>query len=463
MTTDIYSNMASIFGGGVIFDASTATVTGCRIVANAANGDGGGLFVTNNSTPMFDDCLIQRNRAEPGDGGGMLITSGADPAFSNTRIFLNTATGPGGGGGDGGGAAVRSASPLFTSCQIVRNNSVRGGGFHLTNAPITIDRCAFSQNDANDKGGGLFISDSSTDLVNCLIHENNGNFGGGLFLDFGMPSLINCTVVRNNREGVLINNARPEFLNSIFAFNGGVAIYENNSLSDPDSLSYCFFAGNTSADYLDEGNNPRNGADAINEMDEATQNIDGDEPRFVQDGPRAMMGQIDELDFADVDDIIFLATITDSDAAFTPGSLAGRLIIPDVGRGEAFIIRDNLETTVIVDGLPAGTVQEGFTYMILDHTLEPTSDAADRGTTTGAPTTDIQGFPRPFDLIGVGVGEGIDIGAHETGQQTLLGFIVDMLLGRIERPSDALEPFDVNQDGTIDIADVVALLGPPEG
>lgn len=87
-----------------------------------------------------------------------------------------------------GGIRVGGGSTLITNCRIVGNGGkADGGGMHINNgANATITHCVFHQNVAHDernKGGGIFIRDSSATVSDCIFSENHACCGGGIYTD----------------------------------------------------------------------------------------------------------------------------------------------------------------------------------------------------------------------------------------------------------------------------------------
>lgn len=127
-------------GGGIFFDASSATVSNCAIVQNSAK-HGGGVFCAYQSTPRLIDCIIAENSSATSSGGGVFAWSG---------VYLT-----------------------LTNC-IVRGNSAgsSGGGVVCTyDSSMTMTGCIISGNSATaDSGGGVMCWDkSSATLTYCTI------------------------------------------------------------------------------------------------------------------------------------------------------------------------------------------------------------------------------------------------------------------------------------------------------
>lgn len=269
----VYPEKVIISGRGqnthtVVFDGgenSSAVLKGFTITEGYATGatildkSGGGIYLEG-SSPTISDCIITGNRAFR-DGGGIHCEDGADPLIMNCTISDNIA-----GGMDGGGIYCYDSSPQIINCLIVNNRS-------------------------NRDGGGIYFNGSSTAgepvVNNCTIADNSGNvidgLGGGIYCYW---------------------DSKPEIKDCIFSGNPGYAIYEEDSGSDP-VLTFCLFHSNPDGDYYDADTmTVYTGPDAINSLDEASDNIDGD-PIFVTGHlgdyylSQTDAGQLDDSDAVD--------------------------------------------------------------------------------------------------------------------------------------------------------------------
>lgn len=79
-------------GGGVNFDSSNSTLTGCIITGNEADMNGGGVYVDGGS-PTIVNNVLYNNAAF---FGGAFYMDGASPTFANNTIYGNTAVSCGG-------------------------------------------------------------------------------------------------------------------------------------------------------------------------------------------------------------------------------------------------------------------------------------------------------------------------------------------------------------------------------
>ena len=138
---------------------------------------------------------------------------------------------------EGGGIYCSQSSPMIQNCVLRGNVAVEGGGMYSygrSGAP-TLFNCIFRQNLAtsstiNEGGGGIRTFQNMTMLINCVFTGNHAVQSGGAMLNKGAnddyATLINCTIVGN----------------SSMRFCGGV--YQPNS-TIRTTLTNCILWGNT--------------------------------------------------------------------------------------------------------------------------------------------------------------------------------------------------------------------------
>ncbi|MBN1418460.1 MAG: right-handed parallel beta-helix repeat-containing protein [Planctomycetes bacterium] len=102
---------------------------------------------------------------------------------------------------EGGGVAVRYASPVFTDCVITENLADEGGGIFCREGSATLTRCTIARNRGDDgTGAGVFLWGSSATLTDCRIVHNritDEGDGGGFALIGASLTLAHCAVLGN--------------------------------------------------------------------------------------------------------------------------------------------------------------------------------------------------------------------------------------------------------------------------
>ena len=210
-------------GGGLFLsNGSSPTITGCTITANSAISNGGGIYCQF-SSPVISDCLISNNTS--GEGGGVHCTEESSPLITNCTISDNAAEWGEFADQRGGGLSCYwYSAPRIANCTINGNEASFGGGVFsgIYSSPILVN-CTISENVA-DWGGGVACYDSWVRfpaISNCLIIGNSATWSGGAIgITTSSPEIVNCTIAGNsaaNQGGALHirSYSSPTLTNSI--------------------------------------------------------------------------------------------------------------------------------------------------------------------------------------------------------------------------------------------------------
>jgi uncharacterized membrane protein len=300
---DIYDNTSPTYGGGVRLYGGRATFSGFSNIYDNTAPSGGGVYATREDgyAPRLDlpsDADITDNQALTGNGlgggiymrqgtvwladcsdlisndainggGAYLVTSTLTIDGSCSEIDNNTATGYGGGvyaqdgyvnlddgaelysndaGTDGtgaGGGAYLDNSDLFSDMATIWYNTAddRGGGVYATNSS-TVDmdlggytclgiRCSrlYYNSTSDYYGGGVYATDSIVDLRNTFVERNTADYGGGVYAyNNSTVYAYNSLFARNNAasgigDGIRLNTADMTGNGNTLAYNdaGGAA------------------------------------------------------------------------------------------------------------------------------------------------------------------------------------------------------------------------------------------------
>lgn len=257
----LVANRAATQAGGIqIGGMGTIVCNHCFIAGNSTTtGGGGGVYLSGELT--LSDCQITNNVAVKGDGGGVSMSNGA--SLLRCDISGNRASA-------GGGGIYAAVCQTATDCRIAGNTAGEGGGVYVPSSDkgsLSMTRCRVVGNTATiSYGGGLYYSSGM--MLNCLVAENLGNTGGGIFVQGG--TFRNCTIAGNRGSsgaGVRMYSSGT-FQNSIVAGNfdrttgvetncvGHASVYGSNTcLNDPDFVKETFlvadpqFADAAAGDY----------------------------------------------------------------------------------------------------------------------------------------------------------------------------------------------------------------------
>jgi hypothetical protein len=159
-------------GGGIYNHLSSPVINSVQITDNAAE-LGGGMYNSNNSSPVMTRTEISGNTAARDGGGIFNYASGSSSTLTNGFITGNTAS-------RGGGVMNEGGSSTLTNVLIVGNsatgtdlnfqNGDGGGGIRNNGGSSTLINVTLTGNEATVKGGG--ICGSGVTLRNTIIWGN---------------------------------------------------------------------------------------------------------------------------------------------------------------------------------------------------------------------------------------------------------------------------------------------------
>ena len=239
-----------------------------------------------------------------------------------------------------------------------------GAGIFCNNSSPILSDLHIIQNQASTEGGGIDLAYSNAIVKNSTIAFNDcGTSGGGVHIRYGNPRLINNVIAHNSSDldggGVNCNNASPTIINSTFYNNtsyndtstgirGGGAIF-GGSGSNPIIVN-CILWNNTPNQVKLQGNRETNSVNITYTN--------------IEDGEGGIV----------IDDIA------------GSGNENGSFVVWGDGN-------------IDVDPMFVDSANNDFN-------LRQDSQCIDSGTSSEAPSTDIQGVQRPK-------GSGYDMGAYE--------------------------------------------------
>jgi hypothetical protein len=219
------------FGGGILNDHATLTLTNCAVDANEAFGGGG----------IYND----------GAGGSATLTIVDSTVTGNRATGGNVGIGGGGIYNDGSLTIINSTiSGNFADSGFPYNLGIAGGIFSQ-GGTLTITNSTIAGNFAGNRGGG--ISSCSTLAITDSIVSGNGAGGGknnwpgsgGGIEACGTVTISNSTISGNSVSGR--DFKEPGFGGGIYAV--GTVTISNSTLSDNLVLNYgnggCIWNGET--------------------------------------------------------------------------------------------------------------------------------------------------------------------------------------------------------------------------
>lgn len=178
------------FGGGISVDGNSANLKleNCTISKNTSE-KGGGIHGLNGAHVEMINTTVSDNKALGGEGGGGIHIKDSTLIFAGGTISGNS-------GKTGGGIYISDTEATMSNCTISGNEGSYGGG--VFGGVLTMDGCKVIKNEANDDGGGLYLSgEDIMQIKGSIISDNAAGSDGGGILIHG-PLNMDATSVKNN-------------------------------------------------------------------------------------------------------------------------------------------------------------------------------------------------------------------------------------------------------------------------
>ncbi len=230
--------------GGAIYVAAGAVLTASgelTLSGNTATVDGGAIYTEAGSAASLERLSLIGNHATAGKGGG--VTSRGSLLVADS-LFRDNLANYGGGLAAGLGLTETVTSGLAVSIQrsLFQSNTAfaQGGGVNLTNsgAVITITDTVFDGNHAGT-GGGLARDESHLTIERSAFTHNDAIGGGALFVTYdfhagagGYVTVRDTTFATNTSiamGGAALNQDKLQLISVTLKGNSS-GLYNNNSV-----------------------------------------------------------------------------------------------------------------------------------------------------------------------------------------------------------------------------------------
>ncbi len=206
---------ASNHGDTVVVADGTYTGDGNR------NTSFDGRLITLRSENGPDRCVIDCE----GAGRGFLFRSGETSAAVVTGFTIANGYAA---EGAGGGMYISDSSPTVGDCVFSGNLADEGGGMFNSNAGTSVTQCIFANNTAVRHGGGMYNEYSDLVITDCTFTRNVADLlnGGAIYNEFSDLTVRRCRFERNavNNVGAGMANFFCDLRITHCAFNQNDAI-----------------------------------------------------------------------------------------------------------------------------------------------------------------------------------------------------------------------------------------------
>lgn len=230
----ITGNTAGTNGGGIYAkNGAKINIAGGQVSGNTAAGDGGGgLAIAAQSELSVSGGAISGNTAN--SGAGFILTGGSKLTMTGGEISGNTAKLNG-----GGGYVSKNTSVAMSGGSVSGNyTSENGAAFYLSYAKITLSGGTISGNTAKKAGAAVYLSKSTATLSGTTISNNKAQNAAGIMVSTNSHLTMTGGAITNNQvedrgAGVYHNKSTGTYTGgtisgSVAGIEGG-AIYSTGS------------------------------------------------------------------------------------------------------------------------------------------------------------------------------------------------------------------------------------------
>jgi len=172
----LYDGNSASNGGGMRNINVSNTIANC-VFLSCHSATWGGAVTTGGAGPVvFEDCRFEGN-SNTTLGGGAVFHGAGDATFRRCVFSGNTAIGLGGGVQLG---STPDSRGIFEDCAFIGNEVTGNGGAIVvsTFGEAELARCLFVKNIADEDGGGVY-SYAPLTVEACEFSRNEANEGGG--------------------------------------------------------------------------------------------------------------------------------------------------------------------------------------------------------------------------------------------------------------------------------------------
>lgn len=248
---NILNNRAISYGAGIYINTSSNLIINSLIQNNISASAAGVFLIDSFSNIFLSNSIISRNEAETGNGGGIYIYNDSKFNIIYCKIEFNKAL-----AGNGGGIFIDYGSIMSSNNyiygMIVNNNANYGGGVYLNNSFNSIIDANINSN-ISIYGGGIYIYGGLSNIIQGNIVYNESTFSGaGLYIRAIDYSTIpgDALFIRNANITLNVSKNSPKSIIHIyniangFSSGNGILYFINNRIGGVDSSSVGIYEEN---------------------------------------------------------------------------------------------------------------------------------------------------------------------------------------------------------------------------
>jgi len=268
----IYENttQGNFDGGGIYVLGGSSGIQRNEIYSNSTWGRGAGIAVNGGTSVLIQENVIRNNTANVDnnvtDGGGGIFIGGGTVTVRNNNIYQNAVVQSGatyshrGGGGiaveDGSGVVIENNQIYENTISVAEGQSAGGGGIYIgANQAIVAQNEVYSNTTNGYGGGGIYVHDGNSQIQRNRIYnnvaQNGNNGGGGIYVYVGTPLIEANTIYGNNAPGtgpwrggggLYVENGTPIIRNNLFYANvtdsrgGAIKLYDGSSTVENNTI-----------------------------------------------------------------------------------------------------------------------------------------------------------------------------------------------------------------------------------
>lgn len=241
----LFSGNSVTGSGGAIASSDSLLISNCTFYNNKAlfssfGEDGGAIFYDGPYLELTSS-VLDTNFAS-GEGGA-LNTANANKVYIDGCRFIDNEARNNGGAVNASGTIGFSAELNITNTHFEENYAIDGGALSVNNIDVAnVNRSSFIYNEADERGGAIFLLEGRIDIKNSTLSGNEANTqsssilagGGAIFLRSSTPSLAAIVAIENS---TITDNGTTNIGGGVFSSSLGLVLLSNTIIAGNRALN----------------------------------------------------------------------------------------------------------------------------------------------------------------------------------------------------------------------------------